>query len=106
MRALLVVALVWPILPVTVHANFQDGNTLLTLCEAEPISQRSMCLAYISGVIDGHLSVSDSLYCAPGNVTAGQLMGIVVEYLRGNPDQRRYSAASTIGTALTQAFPC
>jgi hypothetical protein len=42
----------------------------------------------------------------PHAVALGKLGGIVMKYLRDNPDKRQYTASSDGATALMHAFPC
>ena len=45
--------------------------------------------------------------CLPqSNVTARQLVDVVMAYLRAHPEARAYSAASVGHVAFSQAFPC
>ena len=83
--------------------EFQSGNQLLSNCEADDISRKSVCLGYVVGA---HDAFSGSSICSPDNVTQGQVRDVVVRWLRANPDKRHISADRTVMIALGSVWPC
>mgnify|MGYP001314748300 CR=1 FL=1 len=86
----------------------QTGNDLLALCtSADPITRhhdRAQCGGYIAGAhhalqLFGHV-------CAPEDVTAGQVIDMLVQHLRANPRQRHEPARMHVFAALFAAWPC
>ena len=48
----------------------------------------------------------DGSVCTPANVTVGQVVDVIVNYLQANPKYRHISASLLAGAALREAFPC
>ena len=46
------------------------------------------------------------LWCSNGQVTNGQLIAVVSDYLKMHPDILTSAAKAIIGNALREAFPC
>ena len=73
--------------------------------------QRAGCYDYVVGVSDMILdfpaiSGIKPTVCYPNGVTAGQIVDVAVQYLASHPQERHYTASSTVLRALRQAFPC
>ncbi len=89
-----------------------DGNKLYEYCAAkEGFFQSGLCSGYIFGVVDGlstaHIGLNaPAPFCVPQGVTNGQIVDVVVRYFEATPEQRHFTAASTIAVALMKAFPC
>jgi hypothetical protein len=47
-----------------------------------------------------------ALVCLPSNLSTGQLVDAVKEYLEENPDQRSKPVMFVVLTALNITFPC
>lgn len=78
---------------------FYDGNKWLGVT---PVEQ----LAYVLGIVDSHTSLKQDVFCAPDNVTAGQVTDIVKKNLTNHPEDRHLSASSLVLYSLQKAFPC
>jgi len=72
-----------------VAQSFVTGNNLLEICTSK---SESYCGGYIVGVFDAALPVieeGNSVYgfqfCAPQEVLQGQVVDIVLQWLRNNP---------------------
>ena len=113
LRALIVV------LPVVLTSpswaqGYYSGNQLLDFCDGhgQVPTLPTACLSYIAGVTDSLLAVQDGLppaggkVCLPDGASLQQVKDVVVRRLRTHPESRRYGAASEIGIALLEAFPC
>jgi hypothetical protein len=86
-------------------ADFRSGNELLEDCNEKNVL---FCLGYIAAISDGLNGNGINGYeaCIPKTVTAGQLVDIVVQYLRLNPAERHFAAAVLVADAISTAFPC
>lgn len=105
-----------------------DGNSLLTFCSlevrlfdgdsltgAEQV-EAGYCVGYVTAVGDvltttGEIQKDKGIkliepVCVPKSVPTGQVIRVLVKYLKENPEQLHYPAdVLTIG-ALRRAFPC
>ena len=87
----------------TAHAEFKDGNDLLTDLDSVHTVNQAVALGYVMGVADFGMGV---IHCAPANVKAGQLKDMVHNYLRNTPAERHLSADSIINKILKATWPC
>jgi hypothetical protein len=95
-------------------AGFNTGNALYTECttdETSPVyfAAKMGCTAYIVGAADSLESMrsfSSKDQCIPENTSKQQVTDVVIKYLRDNPEQRHFTAASTAMLALSIAFNC
>jgi len=108
MRYLLVVLMLWA--APAWGAVYFSGNDLQTDCQKDsPISQ-GLCLGYILAASDT-FDLYDEQFpkfknCTPKSVTAGQLIGVVKNWLADNPQHRHHSAPSLVLKAIKEAWPC
>lgn len=87
----------------TAHAEFRDGNKLLSeLNETTPYS-RGLAMGYVMGVTDSGFGTN---HCPPGSVTAGQVSDMVRNNLQDVPAVRHLNADSIIFYVLNKAWPC
>ncbi|WP_147405559.1 Rap1a/Tai family immunity protein [Paracoccus yeei] len=128
MRLILSVAFVFATLGAPATAF--DGSDLLQMCEQPELShQRGVCNGFVLGVSSGIELGSlkagyaaglpedqwDSMkrygqtvagYCEPEAVKNGQLIDVVVKFLKESPEHRHENAAILVAMAFTSAFPC
>lgn len=85
-----------------------DGNTFLNQCEKfNPI-----CQGYIQGIVDvidvynGWYDPTNCRFRLPSNVTDRQLIDLMIEYYRNNPEIRHHWNAYNIIQLLSETFPC
>jgi hypothetical protein len=102
-----------------------SGNAFLRVCssvEHDIQTQIEMgyvvsCAAYITGFIDGVKFGTSyaadktgkkipSLLCFPDEVETGQIMKILLKYIRDNPAEAHQRTDILLVNALRQAFPC
>ncbi len=90
-------------------ASFESGNTIYAGLEdwkrdssANPI-KAGISFGYVIGV---HDALNDAVICTPSNATKGQLVDIVFNYLRDNPQIRHKPADELIIQALIKFYPC
>ena len=105
-RLLLIAALV---LAGQVQATnaYVSGSMLLEWCKDD----EPLCITYIAGVVDSYDTLQGSTtggqtLCTPEGVLVGQLASVVENYLRDNPQQLNYGAASQVLPAIREAYPC
>jgi len=85
------------------HAEFKDGNKLLSDMNSEYSSVRGIALGYVMGVSDSYHGL---LHCAPPNATAGQMNDMVQNYLTNRPVDRSKTADQIIVHVLKSVWPC
>jgi hypothetical protein len=90
----------------TARAEFVTGNELYTKCTSNDPADKFWCLGFTTGVHDTLPQGPKGLLCETPNVAAGQVLDVVVKYLRENPAYRDLPASLLAGAALGQAFPC
>lgn len=98
-RLLIIAALVCG----TAHADFKDGNKLLSELQSQDNLDWGISMGYIEGVADAWNGVT---HCMSSNTTAGQLRDMVKQYLERNPAIRHYLAERVIREVMKATFPC
>jgi hypothetical protein len=89
-----------------------NGNDLLDRCSASasenPI-QWGVCLGYVAAIADA-LGQGRPIHgvraCPAADVTSGQMMDVVRQWLERNPARRHLAGSVLVAAALQQAFPC
>ena len=114
MKRIIVFLMLFVALPV--QADFYDGNALyagLADYRTEPmrdIVTASAATGFVLGVADTLRGFGDSRtglqFCLPSEATRGQVIDLVLAYLRDHPELRHYTAWSLTAAALSLAFPC
>jgi hypothetical protein len=61
-------------------------------------------IGYISGAYD--ILINGRFICRVGEVTKGQIIEIVNDYVRSNPDKLNMHASELVYSALLPTFPC
>lgn len=99
----------------------QDGNELLGQCQqyvkaadAERNYDQydaALCTGFMQGVIGTVIFYSETLkkddkFCLPNNVTNGQLVRILVKFLKDNPKMLNENRVSLVWLAFMDAYPC
>lgn len=87
----------------TAHAEFIDGNTLLSDLQSDASTARMAGLGYILGVTDAYRGAT---ICMPSNVTAGQLVDMMRAWLQSNPAQRHRTGDTLVNYVLSTTWPC
>jgi hypothetical protein len=105
-----------------------DGDSLLTKCslavrafDGEKLSSAdaaagSFCVGYILGshdtdymvqMLEEHEKITLLKHaCSPSNASTGQMVRVVVKYLRDNPERLNMPASVLITDAIRSSFPC
>lgn len=91
------------VLATSAQAEFMTGNELLQYADSNDDMKWGIAMGYVLGAADS--SMGDT-HCTPENVTAGQVMQIVVDKLRENPKHRHHSADIFVSAALATTWPC
>lgn len=82
-----------------------------TMGGASPLDS-GICLGYIQGFIRGVevgeilLKAPKRLICVPDASTAGQVMMVILKFLRDNPARLHENASVLVTHSLQSAFPC
>lgn len=85
------------------HAEFYNGNDLLSKMQSTETIERGLALGYVMGVFDATRSIA---HCPPDGITAGQVRDMVRQYLEANPGSRHIVADVQVVHVLKQAWPC
>lgn len=105
---------------------FQSGNTFLRLCSSVEKEQRNDtetqlgvgCFLYVAGVVQGiefgntttmaqmKPTVVPKVFCRPDNVEVGQLVKILLKYIRENPEEAHQDTVFLATWAFQKAFAC
>lgn len=93
------------------QANFLDGYELRARCESRRLDFVNTCLGYLAGVADSDDAApawrrTKALFCLPRGVTANELRGTLLTYLRHHPEEEDMNAAILVGNAFVSTYPC
>jgi hypothetical protein len=93
-----------------------DGNNLYNDCTAAtttvPTEQFLLvgtCIGYVTAITDALFagnSVNGFKACIPINADINQIVDVVKNYIRDNPEKRHLVAVGLVAAALGRAFPC
>lgn len=88
---------------------FADGHDLWESCSAlyeadGDSSGRGFCFGYVEGATDS--LTTDGIVCIPDGTKFGQLVDVVVEFLRDNPDEYDEPASDLVFYALIARWAC
>lgn len=104
----------------------ESGNAFVRRCSvvekerdltAVDQAYQMTCSAYVSGFVQGAVFAADfvrsradrkgpPVYCQIEGVEAGQLVKIVLKYIREHPETAHLPAGILAGRAFQKAFPC
>jgi hypothetical protein len=123
-RLLFVLLFLMPLQVNAMEGYFEHGYGLLIKCEKtlggegdssidpQTLYHTGLCGGYIGAIHDSvkdmrlHDLIKEDPYCMPVGITRGQLVGIVVNYLKDNPESLNLSASSSVLTAFSESFAC
>jgi hypothetical protein len=88
----------------TSYAVLKSGNDLVADCQLKIPVAEGYCYGYVHGAHDALGMITE--FCSPDDVVGKQLVDIVMKYLKENPENLHYNAASLVTSALIRAFPC
>ena len=107
-RAILVAVVLSCFVVGNAAAGFKSGNELFNSCESGENPKTAVeyldgaeCRGYVVGIADALLAK-----CLPSRVTEGQLVAVVLLWLRNHPEVRHYAANSLVFEALKENFHC
>lgn len=103
-----------------------SGNAFVRQCSAvgkehdlstSDKANQMTCAAYVSGFAEGVAFVTDSVqskvgqqvppvYCPGEGIEAGQLVKIVLKYIREHPEAAHLRTFILVGRSFQKAFPC
>lgn len=81
------------------NAALVTGNDLHSILY-EPGDKQSAGIGYIAGIFDA------ADHCAPKTVTLDQVVDMVKEMLKANPEIRNMDASLLVGAMLIRTWPC
>jgi hypothetical protein len=103
----------------------KSGNAFVRFCSAvdkdknteEEIPHVWGCLGYVEGLVEGmdggYFFYENSMkgpvtraFCVPPDTSHGQLVRIVLKFIRNNPEEAHKRTAFLIVEAINKAFPC
>ena len=99
----LIVAVTIALSSVAAHAEFVDGNKLLSWLDSSDDTENALGIGYVAGVFDGLSSV---LICAPSNVTLRQISDMTKQGLKAVPEARNKSADQFVSAIASAKWPC
>ena len=103
---------------------FNTGNDLLRYCQSADAAlagrgatsadtQEALGEGFCMGIVGGirfvvTSSIMDPKYrlCIPTNVSYGQALGVVVNYMRNHPDQLNHTFSFVVLSALVDTWEC
>ena len=85
------------------HAEFMDGNKLLSDLQSPHADERMFAMGYIAGVADVGRGTQS---CPHPNVTIGQMRDAVRQHLDATPTLRHFTADVIVNHVLGKAWPC
>lgn len=91
--------------PAMAQAEFMTGNKLLSDMKSQSVIDQAIALGYVQGVFDSH---QQATHCAPrvGDITAGQVRDLALQYLEQNPALRHKNADFILGELFKRVWPC
>lgn len=87
--------------------TFQDGNKLYEFCTSKNDGKLAICIGYVEGAADaleGFRSMQGMPQCVRNGVTGRQLIDVAIRYWRDHPERRDYAAATSVISAVSDAF--
>jgi hypothetical protein len=88
----------------------QSGEQLLSSCQSDKAKETWSCRSYVTGAVDTiQLTQRLTLACMfipPEGFTEEQAVSVVLEYLKGHPDELWMSGARNVIAAMATAYPC
>lgn len=105
----LIASLAAAALPARAAGEFMTGRTLKAGLEgwysdeSDDTVRDSSAFGYVIGV---HDAMSGTLVCSGDDVTQGQVVEVVLRYLRSHPETLNKSADTVVVAALKGVWPC
>jgi len=96
--------------PAIADEILSNGNAFLSRCSAvtqargDPLDF-GFCFGYLKGILDRD-EMFERKVCVPSEVTNGQIMDVVLKYMREHPESRHLNPGVQALVALHGPFPC
>lgn len=90
--------------PMRAGDDITSGNYWIDLCTKT--SGEPFCLAYIKGIADFNMLIQKPMWCAPPEVTIGQLAKVVVKEVQVDPAFLHLPFVVLAREALAKNYPC
>jgi hypothetical protein len=99
-------------------AEYLSGADLVELCArhgvqvdhesdrelVRDITDTATCRGYLMGAMDALAAGTE--VCRPATTTIGEVLDLLAEWARRNPDELQGPATQAVAAALLRAFPC
>ncbi len=124
MRLLLILLLLTSNQVIALDGYFENSYGLYLKCQKtldgegetsvdpQTLYHTGLCGGYISAIHDSvkdlvfHGLIAKDPYCMPSGINRGQLVRVVVSYVKDNPESFTQSASSSVLSAYSESFPC
>lgn len=97
-----------------------SGNAFLAHCDSEDRIERASCKIWVDGFMSGLVTgmvasapgeaefslQKNSVVCFTETVTQGQVLPLILKYIKGHPREADQPTAALALAALQKAFPC
>ena len=97
------------------HAGTLTGEDYLRACTSTDVGDRNFCVGYTLGVADEMVMFKDVMkesgpvkfeVCIPGRTKANEAVGVVLDYIKQHPEDRKEGAWLLVTLAYRKAWPC
>ena len=86
------------------------ADDLLRDCDSMKAAAFLYCVAYLEGISDAIQGIKKAGFeveiCFPDDITVGESVFAVREWIRENPDYHRLRPVQAVLPALSQVYPC
>ncbi len=99
-----------------VYARAESGNELFNHCAADENNhwERGLCASNVESVVETLLAMKVkgwelsplANYCPAKGIPEGQVIDVVTNWLRENPQHRHHDASILVMVALAENWPC
>lgn len=87
--------------------DLSTGNGFLATCDKNAPGQNFwLCAGYVSGFLNRESLDKEHLICIPAAANNGQIMDVILAYMRDNPADRHQPSSALVYVALAKAFRC
>ena len=102
--------------PVSAKVGEWTGDDLLKYCVSNDPNNSPKtrdendlivyCYGYVEGTIVSALIFDGKLFCLPKGLTPADMLMTTVNFFLAHPEQKRYTAASSMFAAARERWPC
>ena len=103
MKTTICLILVLALFPLVGHADYFNGQDIVDLYDNKYPESNAVMRGYFAGVQDAY---NGELFCVPPDVKLDEAAGIIITYVRDNPNLQQKTGKNLVVEALSNAFPC